>query len=322
MKNSYCLLRFFLLCALCSLVAPPARLTAETNAEPAAPVFPELNELRQQLNAVEHSNKEATEKWEALAQQNSALSNVLTDLQQTLVSQKEREIEVARQANAFNLRVIVGAATAILIVFLLSYWFQLRCMNRVVELSRSFPALPTPALPEHDTAQASKLLAAMKVLENRIQQLEIPAAQIAPSNGVSSEAVHAPTATISTSVLASSEPAPGASSSVSLLLAKAQTLLDMERFSEALNCLQEALALEPSNAEAHFKKGIALERMNRLEPALNSYEEALRLNPRRPIIAAYKARVLAALHRYDEAISVYDSALGKTPRSNPPIFAA
>ena len=113
------------------------------------------------------------------------------------------------------------------------------------------------------------------------------------------------------------------SSSMSLLLAKGQVLLDTERLQEAVACFQEAITVDPGNAEAHLKKGIALERMNRLEPALAAYEEALRLNPKRAVANVYKARVLAALHRYDEAISVYDSALGRNSgKVETPIFAS
>ena len=69
--------------------------------------------------------------------------------------------------------------------------------------------------------------------------------------------------------------------------------------------------MDPQNAEAHFKKGIACERMKQLEPALAAYEETLRLNPKRSAAQVYRARVLQGLHRYDEALSVYDSALAK-----------
>src|SRR4051812_45535743 len=124
---------------------------AQTSPPPRA-TFPEIGELRQHLSAIEKSNKEATEKWEALMQQNTALSNVLTGLQETLVNQKEREVELAKQASAFNLRVIAGAAGAVFLVLLLSYWFQLRCLNRVMELSHRPTAMPSPALLEEGNA--------------------------------------------------------------------------------------------------------------------------------------------------------------------------
>lgn len=285
-------------------------------------VLPELNNLRNQLRMMERSNEEmqktsaeAAAKFETVVQQNAALSNVLSGLQQTLVSQRELEAELAQQNSSYLLKVVAGAAVAIFLVFLFSYWFQLRCLNRVMEFSKTMPALQgghEPALLEQHNSANSKLLSAMKMLEHRLEQLETPG-----HGSVSETSANVPTLLESGAI----EPAP--SSSMSLLLAKGQVLLDTERLQEAVACFQEAITVDPNNAEAHLKKGIALERMNRFEPALAAYEEALRLNPKRTVANVYKARVLAALHRYDEAISVYDSALGRnTAKVETPIFAS
>jgi tetratricopeptide (TPR) repeat protein len=285
-------------------------------------VLPELNNLRNQLRMMELSNEEmqktsaeAAAKFETVVQQNAALSNVLSGLQQTLVTQREREAEMAKANTAFILKVIAGAAAAIFLVFLFSYWFQLRCMNRVMEFSKTMPALQgahEPALLAQDNSANSKLLSAMKMLEHRLEQLETPG-HVAAATGSG----NVPT------LLESGAIEPATSSSMSLLMAKGQVLLDTERLQEAVACFQEAATVDPTHAEAHLKKGIALERMNRLEPALAAYEEALRLNPKRTVANVYKARVLAALHRYDEAISVYDSALGRnTSKVETPIFAS
>jgi tetratricopeptide (TPR) repeat protein len=302
-------------------------VAAETNSDAAPAISAELTELRQKMGAIERSSREVAEKWDAVVQQNTTLSNVLTGLQQTLNSQKEKEIELSNQAHSFTLKVIAAAGVAIFMVFLLSYWFQLRALNRVMEISNILPApRHAPALLDAGNAQTSSLLSALKVLETRIQQLEIPSQNDAmPSaNGHSAEAAGSNPANSSNLLSSGSfEAAPSAPSSVALLVAKGQTLLDMDRLSDALACFQDAVMLDASNAEAHLKKGIALERLNRLEAALNAYEEAVQLNPKRAIAHASKARVLAALHRYDEAISVYDSALGKNgPKPSSPIFVS
>jgi len=305
--------------------------TAATNQEPTVITLTnvvniaEVEELRTKLDALQRANDLALGRWSALLDQNSALSNVLTDLRQTLVTQRQREVEVTEQARAFNIRVMIGAAVAMFLVFLASYWFQLRCLNRVMEISqvpRELPAPFSPALLEAANARESQLLEAVKLLENRIRQLEapVPGPQATPipppanyTNGVSSESGRA----------GSSEPqiidatpleTQSTVTKVSVLLAKGEVLLETERLQEAVSSFNEAVALEPNNAEAHLKKGIALERLNRLELALSSYNEALRLNPRRSFAYVHKARVLAALHRYDEALSVYDLALGKSPQ--------
>jgi tetratricopeptide (TPR) repeat protein len=278
-----------------------------------------MDELFAQLEAARRANEAAGERWNALVEQNNSLSNVLTGLQESLETQKKREMEreaqIAAEARAFNFKVMVGCAAGVLAVLLGTYWFQFRCMNRVMEMSRQMAALPAPNQPSMlgwDSARESRLLEAVKMLENRIQHLEGPVrpASEVKTNGTTTENGHASEPAVKLIDVGPPEPAPAASK-VSLMLAKGEILLDMERWQEALTCFQEVLTTDPTNAEAHLKKGIALERMNRLELSLDSYEEAVRLNPSRAFAYVYKARVLAALHRYDEALEVYDSALGK-----------
>jgi tetratricopeptide (TPR) repeat protein len=283
--------------------------------------------------------------------QNNALSNVLVNLQQSLEEQRRREVQLSEESRSFNGRVMFGAGAAIFLVFLASYWFQLRCLNRVMEVTRATHELPAPFAPalleaakEAANTRESKLLEAIKLLEDRIRRFEIPAngaapAPVAPSarpaatpamivsgpnqpvfKGTMENGHAAPEAKPSGAVPAADEAAPAeeqSASEVSVLLAKGEILLEAERMQEAVNVFNEALALDPNNAEAHLKKGIGLERLNRLELALTSYNEALRLNPKRSFAYVYKARVLAALHRYDEALVVYDMALGKAkPNAN------
>lgn len=310
-------------------VEPVQAAAAGSVAVPAQVVVPEVNELREQLRDMQRSNEEmkrsseqASEKWAQMVRQNDALSNVLSGLQQTLITQNDREIQLAKQSNSLYIKIITGAAVAVFLVFLFSYWFQLRCLNRVMEFSHTLPAPHPhePALLEQENPATSRLLAAMKLLENRLEQLEDPN-PIRPThtNGDYPEVTSAHASTLLNPAPVETIPP----SNVSLLLAKGQTLLDADRLQEAVACFQEVLTVDPGNAEGHLKKGIALERMNRLDLALTCYEEALRLNPKRTVANVYKARVLAALHRYDEALSVYDSALGKKAgKTETPIFVS
>jgi tetratricopeptide (TPR) repeat protein len=297
---------------------PPA---SETPAGPQVVTVPGLDELFAQLEAAKRANEAASERWSALVDQNNSLSNVLTGLQTSLDIQRQREAKISQEARTFNFQVMFGAGAAVLVILLASYWFQFRCMNRVMEMSRQISMLPPPTQPhmlEWESAGASKLLEAVKILENRIKHLEGPVRPSGElkSNGTSTENGHASEAAVKLIDVGPPEPAPEASK-VSLQLAKGEILLDMERWQEALTCFQDVLAADPTNAEAHLKKGIALERLNHLEQSLDSYEEAVRLNPSRAFAYVYKARVLAALHRYDEALSVYDSALGKNSQKPP-----
>jgi tetratricopeptide (TPR) repeat protein len=323
----------------------PSARAADTNDEPAAVAAPsivtvtntvdspDLQELRTKLDALQRANDLALGRWSALLDQNNALSNVLTGLQNTLDSERRRETELADQARSFNAKVMFGAGAAIFLVFLASYWFQLRCLNRVMEIARTTPELPAPfapALLEAANTRESKLLEAIQLLEDRIRHLEAPVvethataaptaiaaspAALSAANGAENGHSIAAEKIIATNAASAAEPP--LATKISVLLAKGEVLLETERLQEAVNSFNEALAYEPNNAEAHLKKGIALERLNRLELALSSYNEALRLNPKRSFAYVHKARVLAALHRYDEALSVYDMALGKNGGKN------
>jgi tetratricopeptide (TPR) repeat protein len=268
-----------LVCGVCLLKSLSA-VGAETNTVTLVPVVPaevsnDLAELRQKMGAIERSSKEVAEKWDSVVQQNATLSNVLTGLQQTIVNQREKEVEMSKQSHSFTLKVIAGAATAVFLVFLLSYWFQLRALNRVMEVSNMLPPPRNPALLEAGNPnQASSLLSAIKVLETRIQHLEIPGRQGANGQSDDLNGTHTTASSGNLLNLGSFESTPSPTS-LSLLLAKGQTLLDMDRLQDALGCFQEALIIDPNNAEAYLKKGIALERLNRLEPALDAYEEAV-----------------------------------------------
>jgi len=313
------LLALALLTAVCQLPTRSAETNATANASAEA-AFPEFNEMRDQLNAMQRSSSEATEKWESLMKQNSSLSNRLAGLHQSLLTQQERELEMSKQSNSFLLKVMGGAGAAVFLIIILSFWFQLRCFNRVLETSNGASLTAATPLLESENSPTIKLLSAVKLLESRIQQLEFPANSHPNGNGTAHEIHLSHTETpVPILVSESQRESTGPQSNVAVLLAKGQVLLDMDRLPEAIGCFDEALALEPGNAEAHLKRGMSLERMERLEPALNAYEEALRLNPRRAVAYVYKARVLQGLHRYDEALSVYDSALGKN--SNRPTTA-
>lgn len=286
--------------------------------------FLETNLTPGEVEAPKVLDTKANEQLEALVQQTAALSNALTSLQETIVKQKERELELGKESSALNLKilemgkqsnslnkgVIAGAVLLIGLLIGLSYWFQLRCFNQMAELSRSIPAIQSRGLAflENQNPSTTKLLEAIHLLEHRIEQLQ------EGSRAELKEISHEIAEQIKPAVIsaAGAETQAKSNLSVSELLEKGQMLLDADSFSEAAARFTEVLAIDPSNVEAHLKKGIALERMNRLEPALSCYEEVLRLNPQRTIASVYKSRVLAALHRYDEALSVYDTASGKT----------
>src|SRR5437764_3862291 len=117
--KTHSLVGAILVCGVC-LFQSLRVVPAETNVPAAAVVVVvppeisnELTELRQKMGAIERSSKEVAEKWDSVVQQNTSLSNVLTGLQQTIVNQREKEVEMSKQSHSFTLKVVTGAAAAV-----------------------------------------------------------------------------------------------------------------------------------------------------------------------------------------------------------------
>ena len=77
----------------------------------------------------------------------------------------------------------------------------------------------------------------------------------------------------------------------------------------AMECFNKIIALKPSHAEAHFRRGAALERLEKLEEALGSYDRAIALDPHLTNAYLSKGSVLNRLTRYDDALRCYEAVL-------------
>lgn len=181
------------------------------------------------------------------------------------------------------------------------------------------PAVPNPA-----ERSGARLLGAIELLEKRLEELEhttqpAPLASAAthsvsmsiPETEHSARAARAQPAAQNSGQMAAQYPAvdPEQASRVVLLLAKGQTLLNLDHPAEALACCDEVIALEPRNAEAYIKKGAALEKLRREDEAVECYDRAIAADGSLTTAYLHKGGVFNRLERYQEALACYEQAL-------------
>lgn len=84
-------------------------------------------------------------------------------------------------------------------------------------------------------------------------------------------------------------------------------------YDTALMNLDKAIALMPSNAEAHMWKGWASRRAGLWDQAIDSMQMAVKLNPRVTINMVETGQTFAYLKRYDEALALTEKAYELQP---------
>jgi tetratricopeptide (TPR) repeat protein len=86
-------------------------------------------------------------------------------------------------------------------------------------------------------------------------------------------------------------------------------------YDTALLNLDKAIALMPSNAEAHMWKGWASRRAGLWDQAVDSMQMAIKLNPRVVFNLLETGQTLSYLHRYEEALKPIEAAYKLEPDS-------
>jgi tetratricopeptide (TPR) repeat protein len=84
-------------------------------------------------------------------------------------------------------------------------------------------------------------------------------------------------------------------------------------FSESIHYFDEAIAINPDYADAHFNRGISLQHLGRLEEALESYAKTIRILPHFSEAYFNSAIALRDLERPIEALDNFDHAIKLSP---------
>jgi hypothetical protein len=211
-------------------------------------------------------------------------------------------------------------------------------MGQELNRSRALPAFALEDLnPAASTAieqVSARFLGAIEQLEKRIRELEgTPALEseiVTAGNGATDTAqeTHEPliVAASTGSTASVNGSGNGAAGSprviasrkneknerhrrVQLLLGEGEKFLQQDQAEQALERFEDALALEPNNAEALIKKGMTLERLQRMEAALECYDRAIAANASMTLAYLHKGAVCNRLQRYREALECYERAL-------------
>ena len=305
------------------LVAPTA-LAAESSNEPAAGANETLRsylQLQEQLHATQLALERNRQESEALAARNAeAVAARFKSIEAAVSSQRLNEMQSMQttlQSNS-RLMLIVGGSIAGVgfFVLLATGYLQWRSVNRLAEFSaliqstRAALAAPAPSQAENqllgvgEIAQANtKLFGALTQLEQRIHELEH-----STNEKLASQTLTAGTGNTGAdaAILAAAN---GHQDHNSLLMAKGQSLLNMEKPAEALECFEEILKADANHGEALVKKGIALEELRQTDEAIRCYDRAIESNADLTIAYLQKGGLFNRLERYEEALQCYEQAL-------------
>jgi len=323
--------RFFSAIAVCSLLGftsfvARATDTVETNAVSNDTLRSYL-QLQEQLHATQMALERNRQESEALAAKNAeAVAARFKAIEEALTAKKVTELENMKdsmgtlkssmESNNRMLMTVAGTIASVgFLVLLLTAYLQWRSVSRLAEFTAmvqsvrtSLPSSPVEAhlLGAGDVTQSGgRLSSVLAQLEKRILELEhtthpeakaitagAQAAAVVHANGDSGENGHHEQAEHET-----------------VLLAKGQSLLSLDKAAEALDCFEEILKTEPNHAEALVKKGIALEELRRMDEALQCYDRAIAANGDLTIAYLQKGGLFNRLERYEEALQCYEQAL-------------
>ena len=78
--------------------------------------------------------------------------------------------------------------------------------------------------------------------------------------------------------------------------------------------IDEAIKLDPNDADAWYNKGIALDNQGKYNEAIEAYDEAIRLDPKHAEAWNNKGNALYSQSKYNESIEAYDEAIKLDPK--------
>ncbi len=93
----------------------------------------------------------------------------------------------------------------------------------------------------------------------------------------------------------------------------AKTWVSCQEFDKAIDCLDEAIRLDPNSAICYAYRGLALAGKNDCDGAIDAYDQALRLDPAHAVFRIARAMLLVEAKQFDRALDDFDEALRLDP---------
>ncbi|HEX4970392.1 MAG TPA: tetratricopeptide repeat protein, partial [Steroidobacteraceae bacterium] len=88
---------------------------------------------------------------------------------------------------------------------------------------------------------------------------------------------------------------------------------EQDRYAEALECFDRAIALDPANAQAHYLRGSTLAPAAFTHEAIDAYQRCVELRPDHIGALMGLGHVLKAVGRYHDAVASYDACIRLRP---------
>ena len=304
--------------------AAPAAEAAPAPAIPAVDLSPIVQAMQlmidQQKLALQSMEQTRAETVEGAKRSGEALDDKMSKLEKTLAAQRAKEAEAITRMNRLVFGIAAGFSGTGFVVMILTAWFFMRTMNKITEINANTQS-QLLALPHTQTQLVGtgagnhqpgnqRLLGALEQLERRIRDLEHTSTSShgeTPSGTANPK--HAGSLGAETVLVNLEAKDEDDSPSVGALMAKGQTLLNLDDAAQALECFAAVLQKEPHNADALLKKGTALERLRRNQEAIDAYDAALQEDDSLTMAYLAKGGICNRLERYAEALECYERAL-------------
>lgn len=94
-----------------------------------------------------------------------------------------------------------------------------------------------------------------------------------------------------------------------IMVHKAQALMNLGKYSEALTTLDEAATFDGPNSEVQLARGQALEKLGRIPDAIEAYDRAVDIDQTNTNALLMKAGALNRQEKFTEALECYERAL-------------